>query len=309
MTFHLIRPAFLLLFIPLIYLGFVLYRQKKQSTPWSMVCDAHLLPYLLQNNTLTKQTKNEHALRLVLAGLMILALSGPSMFHVSVPYYEPIRPQVILLDLSENMLKTDLKPTRLSRAKFKLNDLFQQKNTGFMGLIAYTEEPFVASPLTNDTKTIAALLDDLTPDIMPVDGLNLQAALEEAATLIQQSGSKTGDILVLTGEPPTKRDIDYAKKLAQQGLHLSILPLCKATTDTPLFEAFSSQGQGYALSFSDDSSDIKRWLNRSKHRETYRASLNNDIFFWRDDGRLLLIPITLLYLMLFRRHHPSRSNQ
>ena len=307
MTFHLIRPAALLLLVPLIYLGTVLYRKNKPLHAWSLVCDAHLLPYLLHNNALTPQTKKGHALRLVIAGLMILALSGPSMFHLFVPHYEPIRPQIILLDLSENMLKTDLKPTRLSRAKFKLHDLFKQKNTGLMGLIAYTEEPFVASPLTHDTKTIASLLDDLKPDIMPIDGSNLQAALVEAATLIKQSGSSTGDILVLTGEAPTTRDIDYAKKLARQGLHLSILPLRQSGLQSESFEAFSAQGQGDALSFTDDSSDIKHWLNRAKHQETYRASLNNSLSLWRDDGRLLLIPTSLLFLMLFRRHHPRRS--
>ncbi|MFZ4076960.1 MAG: VWA domain-containing protein [Legionellaceae bacterium] len=307
MTFHFIRPLWLLLFIPLIYCGYLLYQEKKPLKAWSHICDAHLLPYLIRNQDVSQKAKKELSLRLTLGSLMILALAGPSFFNLPVPHYEPIHPHVLLLDLSPSMLKTDIKPNRLNRAKFKLHDLFLEKNTGLMGLIVYTEEPFVASPLTQDTKTIASLLDELTPEIMPIDGLRLDRALGEAQKLIQQSGSSHGDILVLTGEAPTARDFSYAKKLARQGTHVSILPFSTSSAHAKIFTAFSEQGHGSTLTLSNTATDIKAWLNQSKHHETFQASQNNDIPLWRDDGRFLLLPTLLLFLLLFRRDLPKRG--
>ena len=309
MTFHFIRPLWLLLFIPLIYLSIQYFRKTTTSKNWATVCDAHLLPYLMLSQGNTQSAKKNHAINMIIAILMILALAGPSVFRLPTPHFETIHPHVLLLDLSENILKTDLKPNRLTRAKFKLHDLFAQKNTGLMGLIVYTEEAFVASPLTHDTKTITALLDELTPDIMPVEGSRLDLALKEAQTLIKQSGVPNGDILVLTGTPPTQRDINYAKDLAKRNTHVSILPLRQTSEVSDAFKQLAVAGNGNILSFSDSAADVQNWLNKSQKNELFRTNQESGIPLWRDDGRILLIPAALLFLTLFRRQHQNRENQ
>src|SRR5262249_23313441 len=153
---------------------------------WASICDEHLL-----NHLLVEKGRSTRYLFLFLFGSLfslIISLAGPAWIQVPAPTYKQIQPRVILLDLSEAMLESDLSPNRLSRAKFKLHDLFKLPDIGQLGLIVFTGESFVASPLTDDAQTVDALLDSLSPDIMPVEGHRLDRALEEAKKLINQAG-------------------------------------------------------------------------------------------------------------------------
>lgn len=130
---------------------------------------------------------------------MILSIAGPAWYKLPVATYKPIQPRVVVLDMSENMMANDLTPSRLSRAKFKLHDLFAHKEVGQFGLVVLLAN-LLSSPLTDDGQTISSLLASLTPDIMPVTGQNLDSALNEASALIKQAGYNQGQILVMTAD-------------------------------------------------------------------------------------------------------------
>src|SRR3989338_5693319 len=185
--FHLIRPFWLLALLPLVVLAWQTLKKQSAMNAWAKVCDPHLLPHLIQQKS---QLKRQSGLMMLLlsAFFMIIGLSGPSWSRYPAPTYQPVQPRVLLLDMSEAMLEEDLQPSRLNRAKFKLHDLFTQRYMGQFGLVVYTGEPFVVSPLTDDSQTIDALLSTLTPEIMPIGGNRLDTALKEAAKLITQAG-------------------------------------------------------------------------------------------------------------------------
>jgi Ca-activated chloride channel family protein len=96
------------------------------------------------------------------------------------------------------MLATDIKPTRIDRARFKLEDLLKRFVEGDTALIAYAGEAFVISPLTHDPATIAALLPGLRPNIMPVPGSRAEHAFSLAANLLSRSKSGSGHIIWIT---------------------------------------------------------------------------------------------------------------
>lgn len=299
--FHFIRPLWLLMLIPLVLLGWRLLRQGSVSTAWNKVCDAHLLPYLIQTKGYSRRTLSTLILFASVA-LMIIGLAGPTWSRLPVPTYQQIQPRVVVLDMSDAMLVNDLRPDRLSRAKFKLHDLFQHKDAGQFGLVVYTGEPFVVSPLTDDGQTIDALLSSLTPDIMPVEGQQLSSAIDQARQLIIQAGFQYGHILVLTASSPSRNDIAAAKSLSQTGVYTSIMPITKTDTPlNPLFQEFAKAGQGDVIPFSDTSTDLEQWLAASKSNQQYTANLQNDIPIWRDQGRWFLIPALIFLLPAFRR--------
>jgi len=101
-------------------------------------------------------------------------------------------------DLSPSMLAQDLSPDRLTRAKFKLIDMLRQQRDGQTALIAYAGEAHTVSPLSDDPKTIEALLPALHPNVMPVRGSNTEAAVELAQQLLSDAGLHSGDILLIT---------------------------------------------------------------------------------------------------------------
>ena len=304
---HFIRPLWLVAFLPLAALAWRLFRQVPVMHAWTMICDNHLLPWLIQMSGRSKRTRPLLML-MASASLMIISLAGPTWSRLPVPTYQQIQPRIVVLDLSSEMLDRDLSPDRLSRAKFKLHDLFQHRDAGQFGLVVYTSEPFVVSPLTDDGQTIDALLPSLTPAVMPVQGNHLEKALQEAFELIKQAGSETGQILVLTGHPPSQAAIDAAKTLAKKGIDTSVIPVVGNTALISLFEPLSSAGHGHLIPFTDTTADLNQWLAMSSTNQRYGINLQHDIPIWKDQGRWFLVMALLLLLPVFRRGWLQRIN-
>ncbi len=297
--FHFIRPWWLYSCIPFVIAFWFFIRHVTTAQSWRDVCDSHLLKHLLKTKSYGK--KNASLLLLFLSTLfMTISLAGPSWTRLPVPTYLPVKPRVIVLDMSENMLERDLAPNRLTRAKFKLHDLFQKRGVGQFGLIVYTGEPFIVSPLTDDAQTIDALLANLTQDIMPVGGNRLEKALVEAGKLIEQAGFHQGDILVMTATSPGNDTIAEAKELTGNGIRSSLIPMIANPSSNAQFKEFATAGNGVLIPFSDTSSDIDQWLASSDSTK-YNISQQNNIPVWRDEGRWFLIPALLFLLPVFRR--------
>lgn len=299
LSFHFLRPYWLLCFIPLLTLGIYFLKRPPALHAWRRICDPHLLPYLIQ----THETSQYRMLWIPALSLSccILSLAGPAFIKLPVPTYQHQQAHVLLLDLSNTMLAEDISPNRLQRAKFKLRDLFRNHNKGQFALIAYTGEPFIVSPLTDDGQTIDALTEALTPDIMPIEGNRLDSALLEAKKLIQEAGLTSGDILVLTAETPSPTAILSAEALTKQHISTSILPILRKNHVNAIFKEFAQAGHGHVFTFTDTSDDIQQWLATTENHPVFKTTENDAIPKWRDDGRWLLIPAMLFILPFFRR--------
>lgn len=297
--FHFLRPWWLFMIIPLLGLTLILWRQKPKLHAWSEICDPYLLDHLIQKKG---QGQRMGSVLCFLLSILftLLSMAGPSWYKLPVSTYKPIQPRVLVLDMSDNMLAGDLTPNRLSRAKFKLRDLFARKDMGQFGLVAFTGEPFVVSPLTDDGQTISSLLASLTPDIMPVTGQKLDSALNEASQLIKQAGYNQGQILVLTADSPSSEAIALAKKLTNSGISSSIMPVIADKNLNPLFQRFANAGEGQLLKYTSDSSNLDQWIAASAKKQ-FTLSKNEDVPLWRDEGRWFLIPALVLLLPVFRR--------
>lgn len=298
-SFHFLRPFWLVALVLVFILAYKLWRQKPSLKAWGEVCDSHLLNHLVQSNG---ESSRHFSLILLFLSMifMIISLSGPTWHQFPAASYKTIQPRVLVLDMSASMMQKDLTPNRLSRAKFKLEDLLSHQNVGQFGLVVYTGEPFVVSPLTEDGATISSLLSVLNPEIMPVEGQNLDAALSEAAHLIQQAGYHQGQILVLTSDAPDSEAIHRAKQLASAGINSSIMPIVVEKDLNPEYQQFADSGNGLLLHYSSDTGDLEQWLN---YRNTNQFALDSgeDIPLWRDEGPWFLIPALILLLALFRR--------
>lgn len=301
-TFHILRPYWLLGFLPLCITTLYWLRRSHRLKTLEQICDPHLLPHLLQG-TVT-QKKRWWLLPVLSLSFMLLALSGPAFVKLPVPIFKSQRAHMIVADFSNTMLAEDISPNRLQRAKFKLHDLFQkEKHSGQFGLIVYSGEPFVAAPLTDDTHTIDTLLETLTPDTLPIGGNRLELGLLEAEKSIEQAGFSEGCILVITAETPSPLAIQTAGQLAKKHLSVSILPMLPSDKINKAFRDFAASGRGQVYPFRETSSDILSWEHDTSSSDSYEA-INDDFFpRWRDDGRWFLIPALLCLLPLFRKNY------
>ncbi len=322
---HFLRPNWFYALIPLALLMIGIAYRLRHANNWQQVCDPHLLPHLLIN-----MRARRLLWPLLLLGLIwilaVIALAGPSWQQITIPSYRSQAARVIVFDLSPSMYAQDIAPSRLTRAKFKLLDLLKRTHEGQTGLIAFSGEPYVVSPLTQDNNTIAAMIPELDPQIMPVSGNNMAWALSFAAKLLTQAGVRKGDIIVITYNRADPAAIKLAKKLKARGDKISVLGVgTREGAPIPLssgnflrdkkgnivvsklaqasLQKLANAGGGIYAQFTNDNSDLKRILAGSLFTQQLAKAkqTQHDIKIWQDSGRYFILPILLLMLLLFRR--------
>jgi Ca-activated chloride channel family protein len=220
--FHFLAPYWLLAFIPLIVLVTFYHFRKKQLSSWNKVIQPHLLKHLLVENPVMNKP---WPLLLLLLGstIGIIGLANPVWEKKPQSVFETPTARVIVLDLSASMNATDLKPTRMKRARLKLQDILKRQTEGQTGLVVFAGDAFTVTPLSRDNDTILSQILVLEPDIMPVQGSRLDLGLLHAADLFKQSGIPAGDILVIADGYNSHRVFDVARDIAKDGHRISVL--------------------------------------------------------------------------------------
>ena len=219
---YFIRPLWLLLLPLALILPWAWKQSRQPSGDWARVCDPHLLRWLSVKQSGERARSGGPWLAALALLVVILALSGPSWQKLPDVSYSALDSRVIALDLSRSMLAEDLRPNRLTRARFRLADLLENTEEGQVGLVSFAGDAYVVSPLTSDMNTIANLLPALQPDIIPVAGSRADLALEMAADLLARSGLARGEILLVT-DSVDSRDAARARKLRDEGIITSVL--------------------------------------------------------------------------------------
>lgn len=189
--FQFLHPTWLYAAIPAILLSIWLYRKPKST---SLI--AH---HLTQQLGLDQHQSHHSVVSVVLAAWLIavFALSGPSLHKQTVPSVDVNNARVIVMDMTLSMYATDLAPNRLTQARYKVLDLLPALNEGTTGLVAYSADGYMISPLTHDTKTLASLIPNLSPAIMPTQGSNASAGVKKAIEMLTQAGHQQGDIILV----------------------------------------------------------------------------------------------------------------
>jgi Ca-activated chloride channel family protein len=323
--FHFLRPWWWLAVIPLVFFLLSLRRRLGGTHHWEQVCDSHLLPYLLEHSP---GASLKQISVLLAAGwlLAIFALAGPTWQQLPQAVYAKNTGRVLVMDLSENVRAADLLPSRLVRARYKLLDILHASKEGQTGLIVYSGEPYLVSPLTEDTNTIASLVPDLSPSIIPTQGNDLAAALKMAAKLLRQSGLEKGQIVVLAASSPSEDAINVAKQLAEQGITTSVLgvgtgrnaPMTLANgqyvTDKKGAIVFShlnmdnlqqlaQAGRGSYVVITDNSNDVNTLLQSTDFNTTALTASEEKVTtnLWKDEGHWFIWLLLPLAVVAFRR--------
>lgn len=326
-NFHFLRPWWFLALIPAIIIYF--YYQKrslKTNNNWAEYCDPHLLPHLISDYREEKSSWLPHLL-LSTWILTVVALCGPTWSQYADNIYQKNIARIIALDVSPSMNSADIPPSRLERAKYKVLDLLKQLKEGQTGLVVFSGSPFVVSPLTNDTNTIASMVPVLDSSIVPVDGSDIAKALKKSAQLLSQSGFSRGQIILVTDSRPTPEDEAEAAKLAANGYTTSVLaigtaqggPVSNASggfatdkngnvvfskLDSHELELLANKGNGNYITFTNDDSDVNTILN----------SINNNVLedgkptaqmetksLWKDEGHWLIWLLLILVIIIARK--------
>lgn len=322
--FHFIRPYWFLALLPAAIFILLTVRNKLARGNWAEVCDDALLPFILQETDKTVRRRWASFALSAATVLAIIALAGPTWERLPTPVFRNDAAVVIALDLSRSMNATDIKPSRLIRARYKVADILHQRKDGLTALIAYAGDAFIVTPLTGDTETISNQLSALNTDIMPSQGSNTQAALKQAVELLQQAGQAQGSILLITdGVNTGLHELSSALlgnyKLSVLGIGTpdgapvqladgGFLKDKQGNIVVPKLEesqlsALAKSNGGSYRTISSDDSDIQTIIANIDRLTTNETTQNNDQFAeqWAEKGPWLLLLLLPLSALVFRK--------
>lgn len=320
--FHFLRPLWLLAIVPLSLLVWLLFNRQHRKANWHGAIDQSLLPYL-SDGVITSASRLPYAGLWLAMTLACIALAGPTWKKLPQPVYQRQDALVIVLDLSLSMLAEDVKPSRLARARHKILDVLQLRREGLTGLVAYSGDAHVVTPLTDDTPTIANLVPSLSPLMMPVYGSDPVDALQLAESLFSSAGVSEGHILLVT-DGITARDLDELDdSLRQQGIGLSILGVGTAEgapipadrgylkdesgniiipqLDNALLEQLAAANSGRYTTVAIDERDLRFLLPPVNTSGSATIASERDFDQWIDRGPWLALLLIPLVALSFRR--------
>jgi Ca-activated chloride channel family protein len=301
-------------------------KHRFDSSSWRLVIDPKLLPFLLSPSEGEPRTWPRWLVGMV--GLLsIMALAGPTWDKLPQPVFSTQAALVIALDLSRSMDATDIRPSRLTRARHKIADILHQRKEGQTALVVYADAAFTVTPLTDDVETILALLPSLDSDIMPAQGSRAERAFALALELFANSGVLQGDVLLVsdgTGDSETMQI--EAELLRNPDFRLSVLAIgtreggpipitqggfLKDATGSIVIarlqennlRQIAKTGNGAFAALSSDDRDINTLVYAMEPRVIDQQAKLSDsnAEIWRELGPWLILLIIPLAALSFRR--------
>ncbi|MCP4697961.1 MAG: VWA domain-containing protein [Gammaproteobacteria bacterium] len=289
--------------------------------------DPHLMPHLLLKMPPGEARKWRHRVLWSLFWCLgVIAMAGPRWDYRDIEVFEPSSDLVILFDLSQSMQVSDVKPSRLARARQELEDLLHDTRGVRMGLIAFATIAHVVAPITEDTQTIKHLLPSLNTGLVRLPGSRLQEALERARNLLtaQPLENSRGLLLVSDGDfEEMALAVEQVRRLRTEGIHFYALgigslegdkvpsprggwihdrrgnPVVSRLNETQL-KALAEAGEGFYFRANYRDDDTDALLERIKTDAPPKPK-DNPLRIWHERYYLAVVVMLLLLLLRFRR--------
>ena len=309
--FHFLRPFWLVAIIPAIVLLITSIRNQFKNKTTLNFCDTHLCDYIIIENHKNSNVIFSSIIFMIWM-LMILALSGPTWSHYNQNLYQKSNARVIVLDVSRSMNTTDIVPSRLKRAQYKILDMLNLIKEGQIGMVIFSGQAFTVSPLTNDANTISSMVPVLNSNIVPSEGNNMNSGILKAAKLINQAGFNKGNIILITDTEPKKSTYEIVEKLKDEGIITSILAIgtnkgapMKNKNDTFVtnkegniifsklnqraLQNLATVGGGVYTLFNDNNTDIDKLIHRyNPEKESQILNKKQNTVIWKDQGHWII---------------------
>jgi len=209
-------PQFLwfLLSVPVV-VALLVWALRLRRRALEQFAESHLLPVLTPAVDHRRQHWKVGLLTAALA-FLIISMAGPRWGF----QWEEVRREgvdiVIALDTSRSMLATDVKPSRLERAKLALQELVQRLQGDRIGLVAFAGSAFIQCPLTLDYGAFLESLQATAVGIIPKRGTALDKAIGAGLAAFENHPSKHHALIIITDGEDHDGQVQVASQLAAE---------------------------------------------------------------------------------------------
>jgi Ca-activated chloride channel family protein len=184
---------------------------------------------------------------LLLAALICLfvALAGPLLGF----RWEKISSRgneiVFAIDTSRSMLTPDVRPNRLIRAKFAIDDMARRLDGDAMGIVAFAGNAFLVCPITLDYGAFRESLGAIDTATVPRGGTNIARAIEAARQVFRRRPGTDKTLILVTDGEELEGSALLAAQTAANDKGLKIFTLGVGTAAGDLIPIPASQGGGF----------------------------------------------------------------
>jgi len=292
-AFHFLRLGWLLL-LPLgLWWLWHSNRINGERRRLGAVISAHLLKHLIVGRR-DPQRWWPITVAAVIWVLMVVALAGPTWDRTSSPLLRDTAPLVVAVDLSASMDRTDIQPSRLALARYKIAQLLQRRAGSRVAVVAFADSAHVAVPFTEDPSLIELFLPALSSDLLAGRGRSFQLLADRLQSLMADE-TTPGTLLLVSDADPAElvfltekfnsnsHQLIHYRVVPQGGITNSTLELVGVTLDDQDIDSLQQH--------------MQRHLELQQNLDQRRP--------WLDRGYWLTIPLWLLVLLWFRRGWPG----
>jgi len=318
--FHFLRPEWFWGLLPVAIVAVFLFLNTRKKENWRNAISKELLPYLIIRGDSVSRLPKFILLFVLL--LMVFSMAGPTWEKIEKPGGRIEAAMVIIVDASKSMLAEDVQPNRLERAKLKIVDMLEASPGAHVAVIAYAGTAHTVIPFTADYKTVNYQIESLSPDVMPVRGSNLAAALSLADSLVEPIDAP--NTIVIFTDDASPDDARALERFTNSGNRFEYVVLATPSgAPIPLgggkflkdengntvvpklnidrFKTLGKQENVNVSAVTLDDSDVKYLAANIRQNLIFDKAPEDDDEDWQDAGYWLVIPLALLTLFWFRR--------
>lgn len=126
---------------------------------------------------------------------------------------------MIALDVSKSMLSSDIKPTRLERAKQLVNLIVDKMDGNRTGLVIFAGKAYLQMPVTSDLAEAKMFVSNASVDAVPVQGTVISEALQLCNNSLDTKEKKHKAVILITdGEDHDPNVEKAAQELLDNGV-------------------------------------------------------------------------------------------
>lgn len=217
MQFEFSSHLWILLLIPILVVGFLLY-QLWQRKAIQRFGNLDLLQQLMPQRSRWKHLIKFSLLMVVLICLGF-AYANPQMGTKKAKVAQKSIDVFIALDVSNSMLAKDISPSRLERAKQFCFKLINEFKTDKVGIILFAGSAHLQMPLTNDYSAAQTFIKTATPDMVSTQGTAIGEAIALAEKSYEPNNKQHKALIILSdGENHEGEAINAAAAASDNGM-------------------------------------------------------------------------------------------
>jgi len=267
---------------------------------WERICEPRLLRHILAGAGVKRARWPLAAFALGWVGACV-ALAGPTWERLpQVSFVDPSR-TVFVLGLAPSMEARDVAPSRMARARHKLQDAVEQLGAGSAALVVYREEAFAATPLTDDMRVLRELTPLLETNLAPGRQVLPARGIDEATRLLEPVGLIGAHIVLVTDgtDDAPEATREAASAAARRGARVSVLGIAG---DSQHLKEVAAAGHGTFAALTADDRDVNQLLDaRDAAFGTSLSKSERQADAWLDMGVWLVWIPLLLAPLAFRK--------